>query len=109
MSSGHAHTVGLLPVFGACSISSNRRGFPLLCPSDSIRMARSRLWTCPRHPSVALRSWGSTRHDPPAARASQLVNKFLLKCADRGPFRPALSPQVDRRGGDLGITGDLTR
>src|SRR5215472_11115302 len=42
MSSGQAHTVGLLPVFGACSISSYRRGFPWLCPSDSIRMASSR-------------------------------------------------------------------
>src|SRR5215469_17197632 len=42
MSSGQAQTVGLLPVFGACSISSYRRGFPWLCPSDSIRMARSR-------------------------------------------------------------------
>ena len=39
MSSGQAHTVGLFPVLGACSISSNRRGLPWLCPSDSIRMA----------------------------------------------------------------------
>src|SRR6266568_7748582 len=48
MSSGHAHTVGLLPVLGACSISSYRRGLPLLCPSDSIRMAHSRLRTAAR-------------------------------------------------------------
>src|SRR5215831_363888 len=38
MSSGQAQTVGLLPVFGACSTSSYRRGLPRLCPLDSIRM-----------------------------------------------------------------------
>src|SRR3954464_5251483 len=38
MSCGHAHTVGLLPVFGACSITLNRRGLPGLSPVDSTAM-----------------------------------------------------------------------
>ena len=36
MSCGHAHTVGLLPVLGEFSITSYNRGFPALCPLDSI-------------------------------------------------------------------------
>ena len=39
MSSGHAHTVGLLPVFGACSINLNSLGFPGLSPVDSTSMS----------------------------------------------------------------------
>src|SRR5215469_6497195 len=73
MSCGHAHTVGLLPVFGAFSISSYSRGLSLLCPSDSMGMPPSpaargvrnhygtrgnKRWsypvahlTCPQHPN----------------------------------------------------------
>src|SRR5215475_12041717 len=37
-SCGKAHTVGLVPVFGAFSINSYNRGLPLLCPLDSTVM-----------------------------------------------------------------------
>jgi hypothetical protein len=32
---GQAQMVGLLPVFGACSTSSYKRGLPRLCPEPS--------------------------------------------------------------------------
>jgi hypothetical protein len=35
---GHAQTVGLLPVLGEFSMSSNKRGLPALWPDDSIGM-----------------------------------------------------------------------
>src|SRR5580692_4121167 len=56
MSCGHAHTVGLLPVFGAFSMSSYSRGLSLLCPSDSMGM--------PRSPAVegCAQPWGGVRN-----------------------------------------------
>ena len=36
MSWGQAHTVGLGPSLGVSSISSYNRGFPALCPDDSM-------------------------------------------------------------------------
>ena len=37
---GHAHTVGLFPVFGEFSISAYMRGFPRSWPDDSMGMPR---------------------------------------------------------------------
>ena len=44
ISSGHAQTVGLLPVLGAFSISSYSRGFPWLWPLDSIGIRAPFRW-----------------------------------------------------------------
>jgi hypothetical protein len=45
---GQAQIVGLLPVFGAFSISSNMRGLSLLCPLDSIAIGpHSSAWLLP--------------------------------------------------------------
>src|SRR5215469_3979473 len=79
MSSGHAQTVGLLPVFGACSISSYRRGFPWLCPSDSIRMARSRLARAARYVTYVT-------HAKPPARNAQ--HKSIISPASAPTQRP---------------------
>src|ERR1700728_2949514 len=52
MISGQAQMVGLLPVFGAFSISSYSRGLPRLWPSDSIRMPHA-----PDHGQVRPVRW----------------------------------------------------
>ena len=61
-SCGNANTVGLLPVFGAFSISSSMRGLPRLCPSDSIATRRL-LWV--------TRSGPGGGHCAPGHRAGQ--------------------------------------
>src|SRR3954466_11729754 len=95
-SCGNAHTVGLLPVFGAFSISSYIRGLPSLWPAASTRTASPR--PCSAAPARA-RPRSVDRTPPTVTPATQpgqppVKRRLTWRSAPEGHVDGGLEPAV---------------